>query len=63
MDTFRCENNRCIQYSKVCDGNNDCNETTSISTDETTGCQGILIEVFVTIDIGILGNIALLCIT
>ena len=33
---FRCQNRRCVQYSRVCDGFNDCQD----NSDEEEGCTG-----------------------
>ena len=34
--TFRCQNKRCVFQSRVCDGNDDCGD----SSDEIIGCSG-----------------------
>ena len=37
MHSFRCQNKRCVEYSNVCDGNNDCID----NSDESEGCSGM----------------------
>ena len=39
LDGFRCQNKRCVQYSRICDGTNDCSD----NSDETEGCSGALV--------------------
>ena len=36
VNSFRCNNKRCIQISRVCDGTNDCQD----NSDEEEGCHG-----------------------
>ena len=36
VNSFRCNNKRCIQVSRVCDGTNDCQD----NSDEEEGCHG-----------------------
>ena len=36
VNSFRCNNKRCIQISRVCDGTNDCQD----NSDELEGCHG-----------------------
>ena len=36
VNSFRCNNKRCVQVSRVCDGTNDCQD----NSDEEEGCHG-----------------------
>ena len=39
LDGFRCHNETCVPYSRICDGNDDCPD----NSDETEGCSGTFI--------------------
>ena len=37
LHNFRCENKRCVEYSSICDGKNDCFD----NSDEIEGCNSM----------------------